>query len=63
MKKPLSETHPELAAEWHPEMNGSMRSAEVTSGSNQKVWWLGACGHHWDSVIYSKATRWIYGYH
>ena len=56
MKKPLSETHPELAAEWHPELNGSKSPAEVTSGSNQKVWWLGACGHHWDSVIHSRST-------
>jgi hypothetical protein len=30
---------PELAAQWHPTMNGDLKPSDVTSGSNKKVWW------------------------
>lgn len=36
----LAETHPELAKEWHPTKNGSLRPEDVTAGSGKKVWWL-----------------------
>lgn len=38
-KSPLSVTHPELAAQWHPTKN-----AELTPGSGKKVWWQCAEG-------------------
>ena len=31
---------PELAAQWHPSKNKDLKPAQVTAGSNKKVWWL-----------------------
>jgi len=50
----LATTHPELAKEWHPTKNGDLKPQNVTSGSHKHVWWLGHCGHEWDSKIYNR---------
>lgn len=50
----LITTHPQLAAEWHPTKNGILTAADVTSGCNQKVWWLGKCGHEWEATVNSR---------
>ena len=39
-KEPLSITHPELTAQWHPTKNGDLTPNDVTAGSDKKVWWL-----------------------
>ena len=39
MKKPLSVTHPDIAAQWHPTKNGDLAPIAVVSGSNKRVWW------------------------
>lgn len=41
----LATTHPEVAAQWHPTRNGTLRPSDVMGGSRNKVWWLGPCGH------------------
>ena len=38
-KASLLEKAPALAAQWHPTKNGSLTPADVTPGSNKKVWW------------------------
>lgn len=39
---------PDLAAEWHPEANGSLLPDDVRMAANQKVWWLcRVCTHEW----------------
>ena len=43
----LATTNPELAEEWHPTKNGTLKATEIAEGSNKKVWWLGKCGHEW----------------
>ena len=50
-KKPLAETHPELAKQWHPTLNGDLTARDVTPGSNKKVWWKCDKGvdHEWDT--------------
>ncbi|MBA3330921.1 MAG: zinc-ribbon domain-containing protein, partial [Actinobacteria bacterium] len=57
MKAPLSVTHPELAAEWHPGRNGNLTPALVTPGSGKKVWWRWRASppHEWEAVIASRA--------
>ena len=47
----LVTTHPELAKQWHPTKNGRLTPKQVTKGSNKKVWWLGNCGHEWETKI------------
>jgi len=51
MKKPLSETHTVLAAEWHPSLNLGLGPDKVLAGSHKKVWWLGKCGHEWQTAL------------
>ena len=51
-QKPISETHPELAAEangWDP--------TTITSGSGKKLAWICKLGHEWDAAVYSRAGR------
>ena len=46
--------NPSLAKEWHPTKNGNIKPSEVMPNSNHKAWWLGKCGHEWESVIASR---------
>jgi hypothetical protein len=53
LKDPLSVTHPQLAAEWHPTKNGNLRPEDVAAGSNQKAWWKcpKAEDHEWEATV------------
>ena len=45
---PLSLSHPGLALEFHPTKNGNLTPADITRGTNKKIWWLcKACQHEW----------------
>ena len=46
----LAETHPSLAAEWHPARNGRLQPHDLTFGSGRKVWWLCSLGHEWKAT-------------
>src|SRR5215471_19310893 len=56
LKGPLSVSHPELAAEWHPTKNGDLAPGDVTPGSGRKVWWRCRIdqSHEWDAFVYSR---------
>jgi hypothetical protein len=53
-------THPEIAAQWHPTKNGTLKPEQVSSGSGRRVWWLCdkqctyGCLHEWDAYVYSR---------
>ena len=47
----LLRNNPELAKEWHPTQNGSLTSADLTPGSNKKVWWVCTKGHEWQAKV------------
>ena len=45
---PLSQSHPGLALEFHPTKNGDLTPADITRGTNKKIWWLCKdCQHEW----------------
>ncbi len=50
----LQTTHPELAKQWHPTKNGSLRPFDVKPGSSKKVWWMCLEGHEWECKIDSR---------
>lgn len=52
----LSEAFPQIAAEWHPALNGDHTPEEVTSRSNRIVWWRCVEGHEWSQRV-SARTR------
>lgn len=51
----LQALRPDLAAEWHPDRNGSTNPADVTPGSNRRVWWRCGQGHDFDAIIVNRA--------
>jgi hypothetical protein len=54
----LEATQPQVAAEWHPSRNESLRSDQVTPGSAKRVWWqCHACGHEWRASVSNRVSR------
>ena len=50
-KTSLAEAAPQsLLDEWHPTKNGELTPNDIGSGSSKKVWWLGKCGHEWETT-------------
>jgi hypothetical protein len=47
---------PEVALEWHPNKNGTLKSNQVTPGSNKKVWWLCKKNHEWNTTVGSRGV-------
>lgn len=48
-RNPLS-GHP-AAAQFHPVLNGDLTPADLSAGSNRRVWWLcPVCGHEWEQT-------------
>ena len=50
----LATLYPDIASEWHPEKNGSLKPSEIASGYGKKVWWYcdkSTCEHphEWES--------------
>jgi hypothetical protein len=46
--------HPAIAAQWHPDRNGSLSPQEVTPGSGRKVWWRCRKAHEWRATVASR---------
>jgi hypothetical protein len=55
-KLPLSRTHPEIAAQWHPKKNKSLSPDELTYGSHTKIWWQCPVhqSHQWEAPPHSR---------
>lgn len=51
----LATTHPKIAAQWHPTLNGKLTPEMFTYGSAQRVWWLCEEGHVWKAPISRRA--------
>lgn len=45
----LESQRPDIALEWHPTKNGDLKPNQITCGSKKMIWWLGRCGHEWQS--------------
>ena len=47
----LKAVNPNLAKEWHPTLNGTLKPQDVLPGSQKKVWWQCSSGHAWKASI------------
>ena len=52
----LASIEPEIAAEWHPTLNGALTPEMVTAGSNRKAWWICPDGHVWRTAISNRTN-------
>ena len=52
----LATRFPDLAAQWHPTLNGGLRPQDVLPGSHKAVWWLCEKGHVWRAQIKSRVS-------
>ncbi len=52
----LTTTHPHIAAEWHPDLNGELTPRMVTAGSSIKAWWRCSANpkHIWRASVGSR---------
>jgi len=50
----LATLAPDVAEQWHPELNESLTPEQVTRSSHKKVWWQCPEGHVWKAVIHSR---------
>lgn len=50
----LETVNPSLAAQWHPEKNGSLTPQDVTFSSPKGVWWRCSRGHTFRASVYSR---------
>ena len=53
----LATQAPEVAAQWHPTLNGNLTPSMVTAGSHRKAWWLCPLGHVWKAAVYSRTGK------
>jgi DNA-directed RNA polymerase subunit RPC12/RpoP len=51
----LADRHPEVAAIWHPTLNGDVTPADINPGSNTNRWWLcPRCGKDFKSTPHNR---------
>jgi len=53
----LATSHPEIAKEWHPVLNGELAPQDVSKGSTKLVWWQCADGHEWKATPNSRTNK------
>lgn len=49
-------SHPDLASEVHPTRNIGITSESVHMGTQDKIWWMGRCGHEWLQSPYKRVS-------
>ena len=55
MENSISNKRPELVSEWSPR-NHPATPDNVTYGSNKLFWWIGTCGHEWQSSAIARSA-------
>jgi hypothetical protein len=55
----MATTRPDLAAQWHPTLNGALTSQSVRSNSHKVVWWQCPedAAHVWQATPQTRARR------
>lgn len=52
----LATLRPEIAAQWHPELNFPLTSHDVVPGSEKEVYWKCPEGHVWKAAVCSRTN-------
>lgn len=52
----LATLEPEIAAQWHPTLNGELLPTQVTAGSSRRIWWFCSEGHVWRTSVANRTN-------
>lgn len=52
----LATKEPEIAAQWHPTLNGELLPTQVTAGTRCRVWWICPEGHIWRTAVANRTN-------
>lgn len=52
----LATVDPELAAQWHPILNGVVTSQDTTLSSGRSAWWICPLLHEWRAIVASRSS-------
>ena len=55
MENSIASRRPELVSEWSPR-NAPLTPDEVSYGSNKQYWWIGPCGHEWQTSAKARSA-------
>ena len=55
MENSIARKHPELVPEWSPR-NDLLTPDDVAYGSNKLYWWIGPCGHEWQTSAKARSS-------
>ena len=53
-RRSLSQTHPEIAAQWHTTKNVGITPQKITISSRENVWWKCTYGHEWLCAVHRR---------
>ena len=55
----LASNYPEIADEWHPSKNGSLKPSDVSQSSGKKFWWRCSVNqeHEWEAQVRNRTTN------
>ncbi|MCM3778805.1 zinc-ribbon domain-containing protein [Microbacterium hydrocarbonoxydans] len=53
----LVDTHPEVAAEWHPTANGDLTPERIIAGSDRTHYWLCENGHTFTATVTARTSN------
>jgi len=53
----LATTRPDVAAQWHPTLNGDLKPQMFTKGAQDEVWWIKDCLNNGISHIWIGAIK------
>lgn len=56
-ERSVAALRPDLAAQWHPELNGDLTAWTVMASSGRTIWWQCAAGHEWRASPANRLTR------
>ncbi len=51
----LADQYPDVAAQWHPSVNGDVTAMDVKPFSMKKVWWQCSAGHEWEAPVAGRS--------
>lgn len=51
----LASRYPELLEEWDYSKNSHLDPTKLILGSRERAWWVGTCGHKWNSKIQNRS--------